>query len=926
MSNNARRVQTTSEYIAAGFRKIDADLATLMRCLRGVLEGAGEGDVARLLPWMEEGIAERDAASLPPNLEQAYSIAFQLLNMVEENTAARTRRLREMEGVPEPGCWHEQLRHLVDAGFGAADIAAALPEIRVDPVLTAHPTEAKRASVLEQHRAIYALLSSLENPALTPVRREAVIEDIKVAIERLWRSGEILLEKPAVASEHRGVLFYLTEVFPQVLPELDDRLRRAWDASGLDRACLEDPHAWPRLRFSSWVGGDRDGHPLVTDRVTAETLGAMRRAGLGVIRRHLERLARDLPLSGNFQPPPAVLTGALHRMAEENPRVAAGLAARYSDEPWRQYVGMLCAKLPAAGDDGGPAYRTPRELDAGLVVLAGSLEEVGAGRLARHAVRPVRRALDVFGFHLAALDIRQNSRFHDLAIAQILAAAGREDSGYPDWPEERRLGFLERELASPEPLLPSPSGIGAEAGAVLGCYAVLRDHIRAFGRGGIGSLIVSMTRRLSDLLGVYLLAREGGLMRWGEEGGACVVPVVPLFETLGDLEASAGLIGDFLDHPVTRRSLRFQQTDRANVLSLPHTLPIQQVMIGYSDSNKDCGTLASQWALHNAQDRIARAGRARGTRIRFFHGRGGTISRGAGPTHRFLEALPAGSIRGDLRLTEQGETIAQKYSNLETATHNLELLMAGVTGLSARENTGIPAPDTSDPAWEILAASSRQAYRRLIEDDHFMPFYSGATPIDALETSSIGSRPARRTGRRSLDDLRAIPWVFSWNQSRFYLPGWYGVGSALEALAAQDPPAMESLRAHIRQTPFAYYLFTNVETNLASADEEIMGLYAGLVTDPAARTAILEAILHEFHKTGERIADLFGAGIATRRPRMFKTLGLRAHALRVLHIRQISLLSNWRQARDADPAAAERLLPRVLLSVNAIASGLRTTG
>jgi len=349
-------------------------------------------------------------------------------------------------------------------------------------------------------------------------------------------------------------------------------------------------------------------------------------------------------------------------------------------------------------------------------------------------------------------------------------------------------------------------------------------------------------------------------------------------------------------------------------------------MIGYSDSNKDCGTLASQWALHNAQDRIARAGNARGVRIRFFHGRGGTISRGAGPTHRFLEALPAGSIRGDLRLTEQGETIAQKYSNLATATHNLELLMAGVTGLSARESAQTPDNHPPDPTWEILAASSQKAYRQIIGDDRFMGFYSEATPIDALETSSIGSRPARRTGRRTLDDLRAIPWVFSWNQSRFFLPGWFGVGTALETLAAQDPTAMDSLRSNIRKSPFAYYVFTNVETNLASADEEIMRLYAGLVADPAARAAILGAILGEFRKTKDRIADLFGAGIAARRPRMFKTLGLRAHALHVLHVRQISLLGSWRAARTADPAAAARILPQVLLSVNAIASGLRTTG
>jgi len=930
-----RGVKTTADYIASGFAKIDADLNYLMECLREVLCELGETQAAQFLPWQKDG-AVHDINEPPARIEQAYSIAFQLLNMVEENASTQTRRLREIEhGLSdEPGLWGQQLARLKAAGFDGAEVAQALPEIRVEPVLTAHPTEAKRSAVLEQHRAIYQLLASLENETLTPSQREAVRDEIKIVLERLWRSGEILLAKPDVASERRGVIFYMREVFPQSLEQLDDRLRRAWKATGYDAALLESPHAWPRVRIGSWVGGDRDGHPLVTAGVTEETLREMRLNALVVIYRHLDALAAQLPLSSNFQTPPPVLEKALAKLWEQNP-LPASIAHQYADEPWRQYVLLLQARLPlsvGAGDQPSAVeeeshhYVTPAELDQDLALLAESLREVGAHRLADTAVWPVRRALDVFGFHLAALDIRQNSKFHDQALMQILAAVGLPAPDFGEWEESRRLEFLNRELESPRPFLFHDSGIGEQADAVLSCYHVLKRHMRHYGRDGVGSLIVSMTRQLSDLLVVYVLAREAGLMRWSPEGLLCELPVVPLFETLDDLERSAGLIDGFLAHPVTKRSLAFHQTDRGKVLSLPIGKPVQQVMIGYSDSNKDCGILASQWALNKAQAAITEAGSAHGTKIRFFHGRGGTISRGAGPTHRFLGALPRGSIQGDLRLTEQGETIAQKYANVVTATYNFEVLLAGVTGFSVLERRASKDQAKVEEMCEVLATTSQQAYSQLIKSEGFMTFYSQATPIDALEISSIGSRPSRRTGQRTLADLRAIPWVFSWNQSRYYLPGWFGVGTALESLAAWQPGAIAELRASLKTSPLLYYVLTNVETNIASADAAIMQDYASLVKEDAARESILGLILAEFDRTHSMMSEVFGGSLEARRPRMLKTLGLRAHALKILHQQQIQLLSQWRAARAGSSPETEKLLPKVLLSINAIASGLRTTG
>ncbi len=923
-------MKTTADYIVSGFEKIEKDLSFLMGCLQEVLIELGEKDVAACLPWIGSGDAKCKG------FEQAYSIAFQLLNMVEESAATRTRRLREIAGglEDEPGLWGQQLKRLQVAGKTADEIAASLHEVRIEPVLTAHPTEAKRAAVLEQHRAIYALLTAMENDQLTPSQRTALRDEIKVVLERLWRTGEILLEKPDVATERRGVGFYLRNVFPPALAGLDQRLHQAWRAAGMDPALLENPEAWPKLRFGTWVGGDRDGHPLVTAQVTADSLRELRLSALLVLRSQLEELAAKLPLSSNFQEPPAALDRTLVQLWSENPDLSEVLARQHSDEPWRQFVLLLQAKLPIEAGPGedfeltenGLHYKSPLELDEHLEQLSESLYAVGAGRLADTAVLPVRRTLDVFGFHLAALDIRQNSRFHDLAMDQLLAASGVADAAFSTWDEEKRLAFLNAELLSPRPFLGAEGGVaGEQAEAVRSCYEVLRAHIRRHGREGVGSLIVSMTKRLSDLLVVYILAREAGLVRWTAEGLVSELPVVPLFETLDDLECGPAIVKAFLEHPVTVRSLAFQQSERLQVLSRRQSRPVQQVMIGYSDSNKDCGIFASQWALHQSQAELAETGRAAGVKIRFFHGRGGTISRGAGPTHRFLDALPAGSVQGDLRLTEQGETIPQKYANLVSAVYNLELLQAGVAGVSLFA----PGADKDEGFHEtcgFLSAASRDAYTALISHEDFMTYYAQATPIDALETSRIGSRPARRTGQRTLADLRAIPWVFSWNQSRHYLPGWYGVGTALEALAGQRPEAFETLRRTLKSSPFLYYVLTNVETNLASADREMIQLYAALVAEDDVRAALEGMILAEFDRTKKMMAEVFGGTLEQRRPRMLKTLALRDAALRSLHVHQTGVLRRWRAAKVENPGEADRLLPDVLLSVNAIASGLRTTG
>lgn len=924
------RAVSVQDFRDVGFAKLDQDLVFLMGALREVLVDLGEDDIAAQLPWASDTRAAGSPKQFSTKLGQACSIGFHLLNMVEENVAAQMRRARAGTTPPqvEPGLWADHLNDLKAAGWKPAEVAAALPSIRVEPVLTAHPTEAKRSTVLELHRELYLLLVQRENQMWTPLEMEAIRGQIKVVLEQLWRTGEVFLQKPGVAKERRTIMYYLREVFPAVLPRLDLHLRQAWESMGWDPRLLADPEKLPRLRFGSWVGGDRDGHPFVTAKVTEESLREMREQALLVLYRMVEKLPRHLSLSTGDHPVPAFLLKAIRRHVRLLGERGEKAIARNPLEPWRQFTSLIMARMPVTLNELGRvkiqelpgSYKGPTEMIDDLKLLRLSLQRVGAGRLTTADVDPIIRAALVFGFHLAALDVRQNSAFHDKALSQLMIAAGLDGEDFADWSESQRVNFLEKELRSPRPFLHAGAPVGPEATAVLDCYRVLAGHLARYGSEGLGALITSMTKRYSDLLVVYVLAREAGLAELHSGQLVCALPVVPLFETLEDLEAAPGIMRQFLEHPVTRASLKRQQP------GVKH--PVQQIMIGYSDSNKDVGILASQWALHRGQTELVRVAGDCGVELRFFHGRGGTISRGAGPTHRFLEALPHGSLHGDLRVTEQGETIAQKYANQITATFNLEVLLAGVAGVSLQHSRQGNEPASHAQIASKLSEFSSEAYRAILHREGFMDFYTQATPLDALEQSRIGSRPSRRTGARTLADLRAIPWVFSWTQSRFYLPGWYGVGTALERLKDEEPALFKALSAQIGKWPFLRYVLNNVETNLASADPKIMRDYANLVPNRVLREAFYGDIVAEYRRSRRMLDLIFGGkSIEQRRPRMLKTLRLREAPLRVLHRQQVDLLKRWRKYKAKDQSKeANAMLPDILLSVNAIASGLRTTG
>lgn len=893
--------------IREGFSKWTDDFEEIRGLFCEMLEEEGGADLAALITSSFDisavSIQSRDhrerSGALSAEYCQALSIVFQLLDIVEENTANQWRRRaedpRRQEG--EPGLWLYNLDDLRQRGFSEAALRATMEQVRVEPVLTAHPTEAKRATVLEHHRAIYLLLVERDNRRFTEVEAAIFRRRLKAALERLWRTGEIRTERPQVESEVQGVLHYLRWVFPDVVELLDQRFQHSWSA-----AFGTAPPNLPKLAFGSWVGGDRDGHPLVTPEVTARTLVLLRHGALAVARERLRQLGARLSLAESEVPVPAILHERIAALAEILGSEAAQKAVdRNPHEPWRQLINLMLARLEKVDKPTG--YASAAEWIEDFEVLETSLHQAGAHNVAEMDVRPSVAQARVFGFHLATLDIRQNSQYHDRAMAGLLRAAGFVKHDFPNWSEAEKLEFLNRELQTLRPFTSPHMNLDPEAAHVTALFRTLRSHLASHGPDGLGPVIVSMTRSLADLLVVYLLAREGGLLVETENGISCQLAVAPLFETIRDLENSAGILDVFLSHPIAKRR--------------PSNDVV--VMLGYSDSNKDGGVLASQWSLHQAERDLTKVAKKHHTHLTFFHGRGGTVGRGAGPTHVFLEALPQGSLTGKMRVTEQGEVIAQKYANRVTATFQLERLLAGVTRTSMIHSASHPENQPLEVVWAKVVAISFDTYRKLVETDGFVTFFRQATPIDVIEQTQLGSRPSRRSGAGTLDDLRAIPWVFSWSQARFHLPGWYGVGTALDWLRREMPEEWKRLREQIRVWPFLSYLLHNTEASLMMAHPELMRLYASLVENEPLRVGLSRTIFDEYQLSGSVIEELFGNAEA-HRPRLALAVQLRRGALDQLHQEQVRLLRSWRK----DPK--EETLTSLLLTVNAIGMGQKMTG
>ncbi|MCB8995140.1 MAG: phosphoenolpyruvate carboxylase [Bacteroidales bacterium] len=902
------------------------DLEFLLHCLAEVLTENKEESLLPYIPWLNETIEFDDSISIKKILH-LRALSFQLLNLVEVNGAVQNRRrLEDEKGLKSiNGLWANNLELLKSEGITEEEILKILPDILIQPVLTAHPTEAKRPVVLGQYRKLYLLMVQRENTMYTQREQEEIRREIKLSLNRLWLIDDIFLEKPDVRSELGSIIHYLINVFPLVIPEVDKKLMQAWKEAGFNPEKLNSAASFPRISFGDWVGGDRDGHPLVTADITAFTLKEFRLNAVMIIKNKLLDLSEKLSFYSEYTSAPVSLQKRIGEIMVEMGDCTLPITERYRNEIFRQFVHLMIAKLPFEStsehdivlQEKTGNYVYSADLIADLNILIAALLEYGADRIAWDDVRETVRIVQTFGFHLARLDIRQNSAFHEKAISQLIQMAGIRSKDYISMNEDERLTFINAELLINRPFNRNSKLLDGEARSVVDAFLVIENHISQFSPEAVGSMIVSMTRSISDLLMVYLLLREGGLTENTPGGLVSKLHVVPLFETIEDLDNSSSILDGYLSHPVVKNSLAYQK----ELYNQPAAM--QEVMIGYSDSNKDGGIIASTWNLFKAQKKLIQIADKHGVRLRFFHGKGGTISRGAGPTHWFLKSLPEGSLHSDIKLTEQGETIERKYANKTNAAYNLELLIAGVTSISLLNQRKSENNRHLGEIFDIMSDESLRHYKALTHDKDFITFLRQATPIDAIESSRIGSRPSRRTGKNSLSDLRAIPWVFSWSQSRFNITSWYGVGSTLAYLSENFPEKFKHLQELLHTDHFVRYVLTNIDTSLAATDEHIMKLYSELVEDKKVRDNILGKILKELKLTRTMMSKLIVRPINERRSNHYYSTILRADALLNLHKSQIKLLSEWRNSQEKDKP--EKLF-NLLKSINAIANAMGNTG
>jgi phosphoenolpyruvate carboxylase len=898
---------------AFGIQKTKDDLTFVMSCYKEMLIDLYENDIADLITQSSYSNIElnRKTAS-DEKLIQALSIYFQLTNLVEENAATQFRRHleNEIDIAAIRGSWGETFKIWKEQGIGEAEMLEVLSTLNVMPVLTAHPTEAKRVSVLELHRELYLLLVKNENNVWTKTERNTIKEKIKTLLERWWRTGEVYLEKPDLIAERNNVIYYFSKVFPVALRKSDEQIKNSWITMGLNPKSLTQPEQFPLLHFGNWVGGDRDGHPFVTPEVTKSTLALLRNTALSILHEEIRTMGSRMTLSNTNNLVPKILKETIKEKAKALGENGEKAVNRNPMEPWRQYINLLIIRLENTianrCDDLNTFYETPTILQADLKLLRKTLQEIGAYKIAEELLFPVERHLQCFGFHLAKLDIRQNSNYHEVAVGQILNKAGYEDNDFANWDENKRVQILTKELQTNRPFVVTGASCGKEADSILGYFRVLRQHIDLYGVDGIGTLIVSMTRQLSDLLVVYLFMREVGILDQP-------IKVAPLLETIQDLENGNTILDNFLSHPITQKRLQF--------------MPIaQEVMLGYSDSNKDGGILASRWNIYKAEKRLTEIGNKHNIKLCYFHGIGGTISRGGGQYNRFMESMPSKSVSGNIKLTIQGETISQQFANPLNATYNLEMLLSGTARQTMKGRINPKGSEFPFEILERLATWSADYFQTLINHTEFITFFGEATPIDVLEQSKMGSRPARRTGQRSLADLRAIPWVFSWNQSRFNITGWFGIGFALKKLHDDSPADYKLLKDSLNNWPFLRYMLIHVETNLIISDTSIMQEYAALVNDSKIKDHFMRMILEDHAEGIKQIEAIFEEPLANRRINQLENLQKREKELKILHRLQIKYLKEWREIKNESPEKADKLLTKLLSLINSISSGLKSTG
>jgi len=839
---------------------------------------------------------------------RAFSYFLHFANIAEDQYQIAAMRMHELAGESaREGTMAAALQSAIAEGLGAADLRAFFAGARVSPVLTAHPTEVRRKSTMDLEMAVAALLERREQGVFTPDEMREIDAELMRAVLTLWQTNLLRQTRLNVLDEVSNGLSYFDYTFFRELPRLYARLE---DRMG-EMFAGEDMPLPSFLRIGSWIGGDRDGNPFVNAEILRKTLRMQSAHVLRFYLRELRKLRSELPLSATHvtaTPELLTLAGASPDASEHN-----GL------EPYRRALSLVYARLAAtqrAINDVAPprydlgradAYESPAEILADLDVIAASLDSHGSGNIAKGHLRNVRRAIDCFGFHLATLDVRQNSAVHATSIAEIFEAV-IPGTNYAAKDEDARIALLTAELANPRPLLRRHFAYSAKTAEEISIFRAAKAAHDKYGPGCITTAIISNTRGVSDLLTLALLLKEAGLVT-AESGSA--IDIVPLFETITDLRNAVPIMDRLLSIPAYRRLVEARGG-------------LQEVMIGYSDSNKDGGYITSGWELYKAETGLVALCRKHGVRLRLFHGRGGTVGRGGGPSYDAILAQPPGAVSGQIRLTEQGEIISSKYSNPEVGRRNLEVLAAAAfeATLLAR-NGGEPDPDFL-VTMEDISASAFAAYRGFVyTTPGFTQYFRTSTVINEISTLNIGSRPAARSGSGRIEDLRAIPWVFSWAQCRVMLPGWFGFGTAIsEWLAAHPEKGMDYLRRMHREWPFFRTLLANMEMVLAKSDMGIASRYAELVPDEPLRDSIFPRIRTEHDVTVAHLLSIIESeSLLQSNPLLLHSLQNRLPYVNPLNHLQVELLKGHRAGED-NP----KTLRGLLITINGVAAGLRNSG
>jgi phosphoenolpyruvate carboxylase len=882
----------------------EEEIRLLCKQLRSGYDPALDGRLRRRIEGMDVGELQR--------IVRAFSVYFQLVNIAERYHRIRRRRQYEssQSNPPQRASIASALARLKGEGLQAGTLQRVLDDMNVGLVLTAHPTEALRRSVRLKHVRIGELLEALESPHLTWKERRRLEEKLAEEITILWQTDELRVRRPEVKQEIERTLLYfenpLISATLEAYREFEDEL---------DRHFPEDTPSLGRvLEFGSWVGGDQDGNPFVRP----ETLSAGLELHRGLIlERHIASvlaLAEHMSQSAKLVKVSGELVRSIERDENLVPEVTEPLRDGDPNEIYRRKLFLVAGRLRRTLEDPNSqaAYRGVSGFMEDLLVVRRSLLQDRDERIAEGGLRDLIRQAEVFGFHLAKLDVRQESSRIVATAAELVAAGTSTD--LLGMNEEQRSSLLRRLIVDPEPPWTAMEGVSDASREVLETFERIQLATDAFPEPPIETFILSMTHQTSDVLCVQLLARAAGLLEVDERGRCAAnrLRITPLFESIEDLERAPDVLRRLLEDPFYRSSLT-QSGD------------LQEIMLGYSDSGKDAGYITSNWTLYKTQRHLSSVASEYGVKLRLFHGRGGSAGRGGGPSYQAIMAQPPGTLDGRIRITEQGEVISFKYSMRGLARRNLDTVLAAVLEASADDH-----PVEPDPRWvevmEELSAAASTTYRALVyEDEGFLGFFSEASPINELSLLNMGSRPARRVQKPEVESLRAIPWVFAWTQNRFLLPSWYGAGSALGAYASEKN-GLSVLREMYEQWPFFRTLMDFMQMTLAKSDLRIAETYTSLVTDPQTRDRLWKGISEEHTACMQTVSSITGnENLLDDSPVLQRSIRLRNPYVDPLSYIQVSLLRRLR-ALPEDSPERERALNTLLLTISGISSGMLNTG